>query len=281
MDALLFSTEALKKEVLLRREKLDNAKEEHMEVKTNLKQLEATLSAKEAERKQLSNKMKDLIEAAKNETADGEEVKGLKEAVTGGVDSLDQLVTKIETQKSIGSTKIEFQKHLAKVLDMFGTTVHKDQCCPLCQRGLHPGSSEMSAYEDKILVLKQMGTEDSIKKERALVENLTAQIDALKSAKRMLVESGECGTRSNAVHDEVDKLKTRIGEVEEQVQDAAECEKRRQEELDKAEEADKAVQEMDLVGFDKLNKSIESDEADMEKRKTNAVSLLLHITKTI
>ena len=252
-----------------------------MEVKTNQKQLEATLSAKEAERKQLSNKMKDLIEAAKNETADGEEVKGLKEAVTGGVDSLDQLVTKIETQKSIGSTKIEFQKHLAKVLDMFGTTVHKDQCCPLCQRGLHPGSSEMSAYEDKILVLKQMGTEDSIKKERALVENLTAQIDALKSAKRMLVESGECGTRSNAVHDEVDKLKTRIGEVEEQVQDAADSEKGRQEELDKAEEADKAVQEMDLVGFDKLNKSIESDEADMEKRKTNAVSLLLHITKTI
>jgi len=79
----------------------------------------------------------------------------------------------------------------------------------------------------------------------------------------------------------IDKLKTRIREVEKQVQDAAESEKRRQEELDKAEEADKAVQEMDLVGFDKLNKSIESDEADMDKRKTNAVSLLLHITKTI
>ena len=88
------------------------------------------------------------------------------------------------------------------------------------------------------------------------------------------------GTRSEAVYGEVDKLKIRIGEVEQQVQNAAANEKERQEDLDKAEEADKAVQEMDLVGFDKLNKSIESDEADMDKRQTNAVSLLLHITKT-
>ena len=281
MDALLFSTEALKKEVLFRREKLDNAKEEHMEVKTNLKQLEATLSAKEAERNQLRTKMTDLIEAAINEAANGEEVKGLKEAVKGGVDSLDQLITSFEAKIKIAKTKIEFQKHLEKVLDMFGETVHRNQCCPLCQRGLHPGSSEMSTYEDQILELKQMATEDSIKKERAQVEHLTAQIDALKSAKRMIVESGEYGTRSDAVYDEVDKLKIRIGQVEQQVQDAADNEKRRQEELDKAEEADKAVQEMDLVGFDKLNKSIESDEADMDKRQTNAVSLLLHITKTI
>jgi DNA repair exonuclease SbcCD ATPase subunit len=264
----------VKKEKQERQAELEDAKQDRMLAKTTVDHLQKSLQQRERERAQLKTQMSDLIQEAKSIRAKGGEVvKGLQEAVEGASapgKTFEDLISSLETKKAKQEKKQKFAESMKGVVDQFRQSAKDRSCCPLCDSQL-ASSAAMATFEQNLLSLTNDAGDISGSSADQKISAYSADITALKEAQSKTVESAELHAKVQALESQADALRGDIGRAEGKLQDAEARERQSQENFDKAEQVEEVLRKLDLVGLQSLEKSIQSDEADLSKHDIDEV----------